>query len=153
MLQMSRSRRLVLVAAQDKTCEVTHRKICKLQNVEASNSSSRRRGNPKQKKKSKSKSTAVEEQVGLSTMSPGSDYFGGGGGAPGFLTPVVSYAPRPMLKADRSRRIILRSAEAIMVRLSGCKRIEQAMASAVALRRARLRMRCRVRNEDEELTK
>ena len=23
-------------------------------------------------------------------------YFGGGGGAPGFLTPVVSYAPRPI---------------------------------------------------------
>jgi hypothetical protein len=27
---------------------------------------------------------------------------GGGGGAPG-LTPVVSYAPRPILKAERSR--------------------------------------------------
>lgn len=44
------------------------------------------------------------------------DYFGGGGGAPGFLTPVVSYAPRPMLKADKSRRIMLSSAQAIMVR-------------------------------------
>lgn len=42
-------------------------------------------------------------------------YFGGGG-TPGFFTPVVSYAPRPMLKAERSRRIIFRSAEETMVR-------------------------------------
>src|SRR4051812_42051701 len=43
-------------------------------------------------------------------------YFGCGGGTPGFFTPVVSYAPRPMLKAERSRRIMLRSAEASMIR-------------------------------------
>lgn len=29
---------------------------------------------------------------------------GGGGGAPGFLTPVVSYAPRPMFNVDRRDR-------------------------------------------------
>lgn len=30
----------------------------------------------------------------------GGIYFGGGGGAPGFLTPVVSYAPRPIVQAS-----------------------------------------------------
>lgn len=60
--------------------------------------------------------TAARKQVRESRVSWRSIYFGGGGGAPGFLTPVVSYAPRPMLKADKSRRIILSSAQAIMVR-------------------------------------
>ena len=30
----------------------------------------------------------------------GGIYFGGGGGAPGFLTPVVSYAPRPIVQSS-----------------------------------------------------
>ena len=30
----------------------------------------------------------------------GGIYFGGLGGAPGFLTPVVSYAPRPIVQAS-----------------------------------------------------
>jgi hypothetical protein len=50
------------------------------------------------------------------TRDLGPIYFGGGGGTPGFFTPVVSYAPRPMLKAERSRRIMLRSEEASMIR-------------------------------------
>ena len=38
---------------------------------------------------------------------------GGGGGAPGFLTPVVSYAPRPMFNVDRSDRRDRRSIGAL----------------------------------------